>query len=406
MSTVEGPDTDYSSSIIFKYDMSNLQKSWLGATTTNLISTNPLPTINTSTGYSAAGGTGLAASYDVSKQAISWQRDTYEVWGAYFFNSTNFNGNLSTSLQYTASFEWYSESQFAPSLFQWNLVQGNGVSAAAQANVLTNSTSIGGGWYRFSYTFTPANTGINANFRVILSPQGTNKTYFWWRKLQLEQSTFRTPFVEGTRSNTQNILDQTGRSTITANSLTYNSNNTFSFNAGTTVPISIPLSTSLNKLEGSINMWVYPTTYSGSNGLFVNRDSATENAVNWLWVGMWAGGSTFYFRLGDGTAPSTNDLTISGSGNIPLNTWTNVCVTWKSSNTSVIYTNGISRNSRSISAIPATNPTANGTIGLGHLSTGTAAWAGQIGYVEIYNTQITAAQVLQNFSAIRSRYGI
>lgn len=406
MSIAAGPDIDYSASIIFKYDMSNTISSWLGATTTNLITTNPLPTVGSTTGYSAAGGTGNPITYDASKEAIYWQRNTYEPWGAYCPNSTNFTGTLNTSLQYTASFEWYSESEFASSLFSWELTDGPAINYVAGANIVSNSVSIGGGWSRFSFTFTPAITGTNANFRVIVGPQGTLKTHFWWRKLQLQQSSFRTPFVEGTRSNTQNILDQTLRSTITANSLTYNSNNTFSFAAGTTVPISIPLSTALNKTEGSLNMWVFPTAYSGSNGLFVNRDNATENAADWLWAGMWNNGTTFYFRAGDGAACCNNDLTITGSTNIPLNTWTNVCITWKSSNTAVIYINGRSAASRNISSIPATNPTATGSIGLGHLSAGTASWVGQIGYTEIYNTQISASQVLQNFNAIRGRYGI
>ena len=406
MSTVAGPDIDYGPSTIFKYDMSNTQKSWFGATTTNLITTNPLPTVGSTTGYSAAGGTGSAIAYDSSKQAIYWQRDTYEVWGAYMPNSTTFNGTLNIAAQYTASFEWYSESQFDPSVFGWNLVQGNGVSGAASANVLSNSTPIGDGWYRFSYTFTPVNTGVSANFRVIINPQGTNKTHFWWRKLQLEEKSFRSPFVEGTRSNTQSIIDETGRSIATANSIIYNSNNTFSFATGSTVPISVPLSTALNKLEGSINMWVYPTSYSGSNGLFVNRDSSLTNSLDWLWLGVWNNGSLLYFRTGNSAGCCNNDLTIAGSTNIPLNTWTNVCVTWKSANTAVIYINGVSRNSRTISEIPTTNPTTNGSIGLGHESGGTGSWVGQIGYSEIYNTQLTATQVLQNFNAIRGRYGI
>ena len=406
MTTTAGPDIDYGSSTIFKYDMSNTQKSFIGATTTNLITTNPLPTSGSTTGYSAQGGTGSAIAYDSSKQAIYWQRDTYEVWGAYMPNSTTFNGTLNIASQYTASFEWYSESQYVLSVFNWNLVQGSGASGAASANILANSTAIGDGWYRFSYTFTPANTGVSANFRVIVAPQGTNKTHFWWRKLQLEEKSFRTAFIEGTRSNTQSIIDETGRSIATANSITYNSNNTFSFGSGSVVPISVPLSTALNKLEGSINMWVYPTSYSGSNGLFVNRDSSTTNSLDWLWIGIWNSGSLLYFRTGNSAGCCNNDLTIAGSTNIPLNTWTNVCVTWKSANTAAIYTNGVLRTSRTISAIPETNPTTNGSIGLGHESGGTASWVGQIGYSEIYNTQLNATQVLQNFDAIRGRYGI
>jgi hypothetical protein len=81
-----------------------------------------------------------------------------------------------------------------------------------------------------------------------------------------------------------------------------------------------------------------------------------------------------------------------------------VTVSWTSEGTSKIYTNGVLRTSRSISAIPATNPTATGRIGLGHEAP--ASWNGKIGVTQIYNRQLTDSEILSNFNALRGRYNV
>lgn len=169
--------------------------------------------------------------------------------------------------------------------------------------------------------------------------------------------------------------------------------------------IDVPLSGNFNKLEGTISTWVYPTGYSGSNGIFINRNDTTANATDWLWIGMWSSGSIFYFRIGQASSCCSNDLTFSSaSTSIPLNTWTSVVCTWKSGGTSEIYINGILKTSRSISVIPATSPSATGRIGLGHDSGTTGSWNGKIDQFKIYSAQLTATQILKNYNALKSRY--
>jgi hypothetical protein len=169
--------------------------------------------------------------------------------------------------------------------------------------------------------------------------------------------------------------------------------------------VRIPLAGNFNKLEGTISCWVYPTSYSGSNGIFVNRDDPTANATDWLWAGMWSSGSVFYFRIGQSGSCCSNDLTFSSaSSSIPLNTWTHVTCSWKSAGTSAIYINGALKTSRSISAIPSTSPSTHGRIGLGHDSGATGAWNGRIDQFKIYQTQLSATDILRNYQATRGRY--
>lgn len=171
--------------------------------------------------------------------------------------------------------------------------------------------------------------------------------------------------------------------------------------------ISVPLSGNFNKLEGTIACWIKPYSYSGSNGLFVNRTDTTANAIDWFWIGTWSSGSLFYLRLGNGSTCCSNDLTISSwsTNHAPVNQWTHVAVTWKSAGTAKIYVNGNVVTSRTISSIPNTNPSTEGRIGLGHGSGSTGSWDGEIAKFNIYNIQMSDSEVRQNFNAMRGRFG-
>ena len=165
--------------------------------------------------------------------------------------------------------------------------------------------------------------------------------------------------------------------------------------------IQVPLAENFNELEGTISAWVNPTSYSGSNGIFINRDDTTANSADWLWIGMWSSGSIFYFRLGGGGG----DLTVSSASSIiPINTWTHVACTWKSACTATIYTDGVLRASRNISAIPATSPSATGRFGLGHDNGASGSWNGKMDQFRIYGKQLTANQLLKNYQATKNRY--
>lgn len=410
MSIEAGPN-EVTSGLIFCIDERNTKESWIGAPITNQFLA-PTPTQNGDVTFALNGtGTfkritgGTFDGYSIGQNDVVYRYDL-GVAGCHY------HGNVVTvpsGVYVTWTFDYYISPDAANYPTANYLANVEGVGSMA----ITAPNSNKGIWQ--SIKSTSALTSASGNANLLLYPGACSSSYLassgyiLYKNPQVTFTTYNPtvgiPFVNGTRSTTQTLKDLTNRTTVTANSLTYNANGTFSFAAGTTPPVSLPLSASLNKTTGSINMWVYPTSYSGSNGLFVNRDSATENAADWLWAGMWASGSTFYFRLGDGSACCNNDLTISGSY-IPVNTWTNVCVTWSSAVSSYIYINGVAINNRVISSIPSTNPTANGSIGLGHSSGGTASWIGEIEYAGIYNSQLTAIQVKQNFDALRSRYGI
>lgn len=164
--------------------------------------------------------------------------------------------------------------------------------------------------------------------------------------------------------------------------------------------------TNFSKLTGTIEFWANPTTWSDSNGLFVNRADTGANAVDWLWLGPYGGGSTLYFRLGDGSTCCNNDTTVSSWSSVhPTGRWGHYIASWNSGGTAAIYFNGALLTSRSISSIPNTNPSSTGQIGIGHGS-GNSRWLGYIAVAKIYNRQLSASEVRQNYDATKSRFGL
>ena len=101
-----------------------------------------------------------------------------------------------------------------------------------------------------------------------------------------------------------------------------------------------------------------------------------------------------------GGVPSS--VTLASGVNIGFGTWCQVAVTVSTllSNV-VIYINGIARNSWS--TLPAANLSANIFIGKQNTLYGANC---QFANFQLYNRAITAAEVTQNFNALRTRFGI
>jgi hypothetical protein len=104
-----------------------------------------------------------------------------------------------------------------------------------------SSTTITTEWKRVIYTWTASNT---FNFYQYFFPAGYTTPYAVdIADLQVEINTggIASTFTTGSRSNTEALLDMSRKTTVTASSLTYTNNNTFSFN-GTSNYLTLPAS--------------------------------------------------------------------------------------------------------------------------------------------------------------------
>lgn len=403
------------SGMLFHYDMSNTQKSWKGEPVVNqFICPNPYDS-NNNVSFNVQGtGTfqrvysGTYGGYDIKPTDVVYR---YDLGGS----GCHYHGNSAAiaSGQYVCySVDYYisPDASDYPTNSSLVVLENYGGGALGGGTGVSGSNTVMGKWQTIQGYSGP--TGSSGTQAMFLYPGGCGSTYMASRGFILMKNPmfeFRSnikynPFVNGTRSNTQTVVDLTGRSTATVGSMQYNSDGTFEYWYANPSYIQIPLSTAFNKTEGTINFWLYPTRYNGGNGYFVNREDSTANAVDWLWIGPYS--DTFYFRLGNGSDCCSNDLSFgSFSANVPLNTWVNMCFTWKANGTSVIYKNGVQFTSRSIGNVPSTSPASNGRIGLGH-GNADDYYNGKMPVVQIYNRQLSAGEVAQNFRALRGRYGI
>jgi len=85
--------------------------------------------------------------------------------------------------------------------------------------------------------------------------------------------------------------------------------------------------------EGTLEMWIYPTSYTGSDKTLISKGITTN--VSFLW-GIKAGSGLMYFRIG------TTDFINTGGNAPPLNQWSHVAVSWQGGTNTIVkfYLNG------------------------------------------------------------------
>jgi len=193
------------------------------------------------------------------------------------------------------------------------------------------------------------------------------------------------------------------------NGVTYNSGNNgyFNFDSTRSQSISLPSNAALqflNRLPYSFEVWVYPISdTSASYPGFIDRESNLGSGrdgylLYYTKVGI-AAGSNYVAteRWGAGTVVNVG-TTLTDA--VFFNNWQCYCVTYDGTTLS-FYRNGALVNS-SASTANITNATKNVTIGV----RGGVYSNSRIATTRFYNTSLTAAQVAQNFQALRGRYGI
>jgi len=350
--------------LVLYTDMSNKQKSWKGKPTVNLIA---------NAGADAAverSGVGYAyfsqditayvlANWSASNNALSM---SFEGKRQYSVGGTG-GGNDGYPSMYIYFTDWSWASSFGISTYDW--------SYNTQNNIIMPN---------------PAGKGIAFS---IYHMNAGNPGFSYSRNHQVEFNSFATSFVNGTRSNTQAIVDLTGNNTLTASSLTYASDNTFSFN-GSNDKITLNTNTLISGTSNYTIDVAFKTSAAGTDYIFGNYGTTAG-----------AGGGLEYYvwqsKLNNYIAGNTQSGTT-----LNLNQWYIASVT-RSGSTITHYLNGVADGSNTNAAsISATNPF---TIGNGHDYT-SEAFGGTIGVIKVYNRALSAAEVKQNFQALRGRYGI
>lgn len=147
---------------------------------------------------------------------------------------------------------------------------------------------------------------------------------------------------------------------------------------------------------GSFQFWFYSYSVSNYRNYFCTNNNQGNTGIRFE---QYSDG-TSQATIGDGGSYSTHYL-----GTISANTWYNIALTWNRTNNNVkIYKNNVlvSNTSNNYYWPEALNAWASG---IGYNFDGNRNLYGAFGPLLVYNTELTANQVQQNWITWKSRYG-
>lgn len=159
---------------------------------------------------------------------------------------------------------------------------------------------------------------------------------------------------------------------------------------------------------GSVEGWVYAESAGGSNlGRWCNKRNTSEQDGWIAHLGAGSDGNHFDARLfylftgTDGQWHADDALTI--------NTWHHIVITYDADSTSnnpLVYIDGVSLSVTTVATPTGTREDdVNADVVIGNADNDIRAWDGRIGLVALHNRILTAAEVQQNFNALRGRFG-
>jgi hypothetical protein len=379
-----GPNIAARPNLVFEYDLGDVQNSYKGEPTTNLV--NPSWT---------------AWSVDGSGQG---NIGTRTIISPYYCQIVDNNANtrqsiyvegISASTTYTFSVQYRSIAG-APTLrFQIQAYNGGSYistmsfATTAQLGIVNNSE-----WQTAYITLTtPANTNRILWFMQDGDDYTTYTHAFELKNPQVEQKSHPTPFVVGTRSNTQGLLDISGYNrTIDLANMSFNSSAQMTFDGtddyipsiGTAV---IPA----GSVPYTVSVWVN----RGRNNV-----GYEELLAQWTYANS---SNSFFFGFNNSNvrfSDSWNDVSVSGAGN--TNVWMNLVGVNTGAN-AYIYLNG---------ALAATKGSALTYTGTGPLLMGRQGelageyFLGRMNNVQIYDSALSAQEVLRNYNQLKGRFNL
>lgn len=399
MSCFSGPEI-VNTNLILCYDMYNTKKSFVGEPTTNLFL---IPTPDSSGNVTfPANGTGTFQrifsgkynDYTITPTDVVYKYNL-GVLGCHYHGYTG----IAITAGQTATFSCdYYISPTTTGYPETNyLANFEGTVSSAVADP---TPSIIGVWKRFTFSATAATTGT---FSALLYPGACGSArlasggFILYKNPQVELKAYNTPFIAGTRSNTQALIDLTSRNTITATSLTYASDNTFSFDG-------------INNYGWIGNLGTFPST--GTIDFWMNS-TAVESYRNPFHTNYTGTGNNTGIRFEQATGGQLGVVVGNDAGtyvgyalttSLQANTWYNVVVTWNTATSTLTgYLNTVQGFTTTSHTYWATTM-ANVAFGVGF--TLARAFKGAMPMLKIYNKTLTADEVKQNFNASRIRFGL
>lgn len=252
-------------------------------------------------------------------------------------------------------------------------------------------------WQRFDHFITFNNASVAyIQMRLDGPNSGGTGTTVWWDGLQVELAPAVTAFNPRTNTNRASCIDVSGNN-VTSTLINYPAfiatNNGYFVFDGTDKYVAGNLSSpavgSSTTIEAVINL----SSVSGTKAIFSHGGSGVSFAC-----GMMIVGNNLRFRN------SNNDHVLSAPTTLAAGQWYHLVLASTASQT-IGYCNGISQGTTAQTI--TSNSITDYHIGRRSNNSASEFMAGNIAYLRVYhNKALSQEEVLQNFNASRSRYGI
>ena len=391
-----------SESLVFAYDLKDTVNSYKGEPTVNLTTDTPL----------LSGWQGTFTLVDTTSKTfiIETRQDnaaTTSAWRTYYWNVSSYVGLFITI---SANVKFVSETNC--NFRDFHIGQGNTGSfplhiagSSAQDKVSTSIKPV-------SKTFMTWSGVVNATGIVGFTQWIHNVTanggnsFLEVSNIQIESKSHATPFINGTRSSTQGLLDLTGNNIVNLSNLSFDSNAQMVFDGtGDYADVSVTeLFQPQNTTDGFTVEFIYRPEANTPVVTVGNLDSTN----GWFQapVSTSSPGAYLYFNT-PGVVLSTGDSYVINSGIVGKYQHIVMVLKWSDTANSFIMVNG---EDKTVSKTAASKYTVDGSAnpGLRIGKRGSSIWPanGQIPLIKIYNRALTSTEVVNNYLKYKRQYGL
>jgi hypothetical protein len=220
------------------------------------------------------------------------------------------------------------------------------------------------------------------------------KTYWCCPMIEQHDTVYPSTFVNGTRANTQAVLDLTSNHVPVATSLTYNTNGTFNFNGSNNYIDSTPIDlTGTSTQSLTWECWVQSLSATGD---IINMQ---RPSTGWNMCPIFASGQRFHAKV-------WSNANLLALNTFSIGQYYHLVLTRNNeTNTNSFYVNGVLQASQT-GAYSASGAANNMYFGRAGAQATNTHFNGNIPVGKIYTRSLTETEVAQNFNALRGRFGL
>lgn len=255
----------------------------------------------------------------------------------------------------------------------------------------STSFSITDEWVNYTFAVNPLDT---SSHQIYIGSHDSHKgKEFLIYGAQLETGSSRSTFVDGTRSATDSLIDLKRTTNIDVSNVSFDSTGQLTFD-GTDDEINTGITTQLTDFSCVV---IFKDGGSAAWGRLVDKQHATGFFISSYFSSV----GTNYVGAGviEPNSPHGQALQYT-TGKY------NYFVLTRSGSTHTIYLNGSTNKLQKTNGSSSTLSSTEMAIGAWNGSTNSQRYTGEIPVVKLYNKELTAAEIQQDFKAYKNRFNL